>query len=88
MKYLKLTAEEKEIEEAFEKGKFVPVKNQSAVKKLLQRAAVYTLGKTKNVNLRLSGKTVLKLKAKAVEEGLPYQTLAASVLHRFAMGVL
>jgi len=42
------------------------------------------LGKTKNINIRLSHKDLLKLKSRAVASGIPYQTLVASVLHRFA----
>lgn len=51
---------------------------------MLQEAARNTLNKTKNINLRLSEKVVVKLKAKAAKEGIPYQTLASSVLHKFA----
>lgn len=88
MKYFDLTAEEKEIEKALEMGKLVPVKDEARVKRLLQKAAAYTLAKTKNLNIRLQQKTVLKLKAKAASQGLPYQTLAASILHRYATGNL
>jgi len=62
------------------------VPNLARFKKLLQKYADNTLEKTKNINLRLPQKTILKLKAKAVAEGIPYQTLASSVLHKFANG--
>ena len=85
MKYYELTKEEKQILEDFEKGAFVPVKNQRQEKKLYQKYAQNTLSKTRNINIRLSEKVLAKLKSKAVEEGIPYQTLASSVLHRFAL---
>ncbi|MCL4390271.1 MAG: CopG family antitoxin [Patescibacteria group bacterium] len=88
MKYYDLDEEEKELLEAYDKGEFQSVKNLAVEKKRLQKIARDTLAKIKNVNLRLSQKTLIKLRARAAEEGLPYQTLAASVLHRYAMGSL
>jgi len=84
MKYFELDKEEKELLEEFEKGEWIPVKNQAKAKKEAMEAARNTLNKTKNINLRLSERVVAKLKAKAAEEGIPYQTLASSILHRFA----
>ena len=83
MKIYQLDPEEEEILKAFEEGKLVRVKNFDKEKKMLKEAARNTLHKTKNINLRLSEKVIHKLKAKAAEEGLPYQTLASSVLHKF-----
>lgn len=82
MKLYQLDPEEEEILKAFEEGKLVRVKDFDKEKKMLQEAARNTLNKTRNINLRLSERDLQKLKAKAVREGLPYQTLAASVLHR------
>lgn len=84
MKYFELDKEEKELLEEFERGEWVPVKNQVKAKKEAMEAARNTLNKTRNINLRLSERDLQKLKAKAVKEGLPYQTLASSVLHRIA----
>ena len=84
MKYYDLDEEEKEIEKAFEEGKLKRVKNFAAEKKRLEQAAKATLAKNKNMNIRVTLKTLLKLKAKAIEQGLPYQTLASSILHRYA----
>ncbi|MBI2596431.1 hypothetical protein HYW46_06920 [Candidatus Daviesbacteria bacterium] len=82
MKFYQLDPEEEEILKAFEEGKLVRVKNFARVKKELMTAAKNTLNKTKNINIRLSEKDLYKLKTKAAEEGLPYQTYAASVLHK------
>ncbi len=88
MKYYDLDEEERQLLEAYDKGEFKRVKNFAAEKRRLQKIAKYTLAKTKNVNLRVSQRTLIKLKAKAAEQGLPYQTLAASILHRYATGNL
>lgn len=84
MKMYQLDPEEEEILKAFEEGKLVRVKNFNKEKKLLEEAARNTLNKTRNINLRLSERVVARLKAKAAKEGIPYQTLASSVLHKFA----
>ncbi|NCN82345.1 MAG: antitoxin [Candidatus Pacebacteria bacterium] len=81
---LQLDPEEQAIEDALERGEYVSVKNLAEEKKKLAQVAKNTLGKAKNINIRVSEKTVLKLKAIAIQEGLPYQTLASSVLHKFA----
>lgn len=84
-KNLKLDAEEREIERGIEAGEWEAV---PLLKKEIERYrsyAKFTLEKTKNINLRLSAATVHALKTKAISEGMPYQTLAASVLHKYAM---
>lgn len=86
MKYYELTPEELKLLEEIEKGNFVRVKNFKKEKEKLVAAAKNTLNKTKNINIRLSEKVLARLKARAAEEGIPYQTLASSVLHRFANG--
>lgn len=82
MKYFVLDQEEQEILEAYEKGELVPVKDQEKVKKELMEAAKNTFKKTKNINIRLTERDLHKLKVKAMEEGIPYQTLASSILHK------
>lgn len=84
MKYFNLDNEEKELLEEFERGEWKRVKNFKQAKKRAEMAAKYTLSKIKNINIRLSLQDVQRLKAKAAEHGLPYQTLAATVLHNFA----
>ncbi len=84
MKYIILDKEEEQIVKDFEEGKLVRTKDFEKQKQLFQEYARNTLNKTKNINIRLSEKDLQKLKRKAMEEGLPYQTLASSVLHKFA----
>lgn len=83
MKYFEPDQEEKEIIEAFRKGKLVRVKNPKKERQEAVLAAKNTLDKIKNINLRVTAKTYFRLKTKAIEEGMPYQTLASSVLHKY-----
>ncbi len=84
MKYYELSKEEKELLKRIEKGEFVRVKDFEAEKRKAILAAKNTLNKLKNINLRLSERVIARLKAKAAEEGIPYQTLASSILHKYA----
>ena len=82
MKYFELDEEEKQLLSEIERGEWVPVKNQAKARKEAMEAARNTLKKTKNINIRLTERDLHKLKVKAMEEGIPYQTLAASILHK------
>ncbi len=73
-----------EIETALETGKIQTNPNLAAERKRLQQIARHTLNKTRNINIRLSERDLHRLKAKASEEGIPYQTLASSILHKAA----
>ena len=81
-KYYELDPEEEEILKAFEEGKLVRSKDFESRKKILEQAARNTLNKTRNINIRLSERDLARLKRKAAEEGIPYQTLASSILHK------
>lgn len=82
MKYYELDDEEKELLAEIERGEWKPVKNFAKRKKELAQIAKNTFNKTRNINIRLSERDLFKLKAKAIREGIPYQTLAASLIHR------
>lgn len=77
-----LDPEEEELLESVERGEWVSVPNFEQRKKELQQIARNTLNKTRNINIRLSERDLHKLKVKAAEQGIPYQTLAASILHQ------
>ena len=83
MKYFELTKEEERLLAEFESGKFTGTLDNKR-RKLLEKIAKNTLNKTTNINIRLSEKVLALLKAKAIEKGLPYQTLVSSVLHQYA----
>lgn len=86
MNYYELEKEEKReleaIENAIENGEIKNVTNFEKRKKELQQIAKSTFNKTRNINIRLSEKDLYRLKTKAMEEGIPYQTLASSILHK------
>jgi predicted DNA binding CopG/RHH family protein len=84
----KLTKEEKEILDSFEKDKWVPVTNLTKRKKELMAYARNTLRKDKRLNIRISERDLLELQKKAVNEGLPYQTYVSSIIHKFINGNL
>lgn len=84
----KLTKEEKEILDSFEKDEWVPVTNLTKRKKELMAYARNTLRKDKRLNIRISERDLLELQRKAVIEGLPYQTYVSSIIHKFINGVL
>ncbi len=81
-KDLKFDKEEKEILNAIEKDElvFAPVSKQEI--KDLKLIAQNTFAKTKSINIRISQRDLLRLKAHAAREGLPYQTLISSILHK------
>lgn len=83
MKDYQLDEEEKKILKAFENGDLVPVKNFAKEKKRYEKYARTFLLKNKNINIRISLQDLLKLKSKAMEEGIPYQTLVSSILHKY-----
>ena len=83
MKYNELDKEEQKLLAEVERGECISVKNLAKAKRDAREAARNTLNKTKNINIRLSEKVVIKLKAKAAADGIPYQTLASSILHKF-----
>jgi len=82
VKYFELDKEEKELLAELERGEWVPVKDQAKARREAMQIARNTLAKTRNINIRLSERDLFKLKAKAIREGIPYQTLAASLIHR------
>jgi predicted DNA binding CopG/RHH family protein len=84
----KLTKEEQEIVQGFEKGEWVPVADLSKRKKELMQYARNTLKKDKRLNIRISERDLIELQRKAIREGLPYQTYVASILHKFINGQL
>ncbi len=84
MKYYELTNDEEKLLKEVESGEWVSVKDFKGLNKKYILAAKNTLNKTKNINIRLSEKVVSRLKTKAAEEGIPYQTLASSILHKYA----
>jgi len=78
--------EEKELLESYENDEWVPVKDLDKKKVEYQLIARNTALKNRRINVRLSEKDLSNLKAKSLEEGLPYQTLVASIIHKYVAG--
>jgi len=87
MSKLKLSKEEKEILKDFEAGEFKSVLT-SKRKKALQTIAEDTFKKDKRINIRISSRDLESLQRRALEEGIPYQTLVSSILHKYVSGGL
>ena len=83
---IKLNPEEKEILQAFESGKLMPAKNRARELARHRKAAEATFTKDSRINIRISSKDLRALQKRALAEGLPYQTLVASVLHKYVEG--
>jgi predicted DNA binding CopG/RHH family protein len=79
---------EQEILASFERGEWKPVRNQKREIARFRKAAGATLLKNRRVNIRISSRDLEGLQARAAEEGVPYQTLMSSVLHKFVSGRL
>ena len=88
MKELNLNEEETSLLDSLESGEWNSVNNLKEEISSHQEIARNTLKKDKRVNLRMSSKDLEAIKTFAVEEGLPYQTLMSSVLHKFITGRL
>ena len=81
-----LDPEEKEILEAFDGGNLKSVKNLSRELARHRKVAQATFTKDSRINIRISSKDLRALQKRALAEGMPYQTLVSSVLHKFVEG--
>lgn len=84
----KMNRYEKKILSAYEQGDLGSVVTSEASLRRYREYARATLTKNRRVNIRLSTLDLADIQARAAEEGIPYQTLMASVLHKFATGRL
>lgn len=84
----RLEKEEQAVLDAIESGRWELVKPQRAELEHYVRIAKNTFRKDQRMNIRISKTDMNRLKAKAAEEGMPYQTLVASILHKYVSGGL
>ena len=82
------TKEDKELIESIENGEWKSIENLEEMKKKLILAASETAIKDYRINVRISKRDVEALKTRALEEGIPYQTLVTSILHKYVTGKL
>jgi len=84
----KLHSEEKEILKAFESGHLKRIQKVSEELARHREVAAATFKKDARINIRLSSRDLRALQALALKEGIPYQTLVSSVLHKYVDGQL
>jgi predicted DNA binding CopG/RHH family protein len=83
----KLNSEEQELLNALEEGEYESVLTDDR-KRELESAAAHTFKRDKRLNIRLSSRDMIAIQAKAAKEGVSYQTLAASIIHKYISGSL
>lgn len=83
-----LDQEEKDLMESIEREEWRSVKNIKIEKEKAIAAARNTLKKDKRINLRFTQKDYRQIQIKAIEEGIPYQTLISSIVHKYLNGSL
>jgi predicted DNA binding CopG/RHH family protein len=88
MTKLKLDQDELELLALYEQDEWKSAKNVKEQKEMYRAYARATFKKDKRVNIRISSKDLINLQKRAIREGVPYQTLIASVLHKYASGGL
>ncbi len=87
MSKVKLDKDEKRLLEAYESGEFKSVLTP-AREKQIQEAATNTFKKDKRINIRISSRDLDAIQKRALVEGIPYQTLVSSILHKYVSGSL
>lgn len=88
MKKILFDEEEKDILESYERGEWRPIKNPKAETKKLREYARNTLQKDKRINIRMSSKDLDQVQVIAAQEGIPYQTMISSIIHKYVSGYL
>ena len=88
MNTMKLDIEEQDILESFDRGEWKTVTGVIQERKKLQDAAKKTLRKDARINIRMSSKDLSDVQVFAAQEGIPYQTLISSIIHKFVSGRL
>jgi predicted DNA binding CopG/RHH family protein len=75
---------EKDLINQINNKQFIPVKNMDFEIEKMQSCAIHTITKKKAINIRLLESDVKKIKVLAISEGIPYQTLISSIVHKYA----
>lgn len=84
----KLDRREKDLLESVDRGEWRSISGLKSERKRYQQYAEATFKKDRRVNIRISGKVLEAIQTRALEEGVPYQTLIASLLHKYVSGRL
>lgn len=86
MKYF--NKDEKELMKSIKNEKWISVDNLEDEVRKAREVAYATVAKSERMNIRLSPNDLKRLKVKAMEEGMPYQTLVSSIIHKYVTGRL
>ena len=81
-----LNKDEQDILDSFEKGEWKSVENLDKKIATYSKYAKNTLKKEKRINIRLNEKDLESIQNIAVDEGIPYQTLISSLIHKYVTG--
>jgi len=84
----RLSAEEQRLVDSYDSGEWKPIKSKASEIQRYQDIAQATFRKDRRVSIRISSKDLKDIRKKALEEGMPYQTLMSSVLHKYVSGTL
>jgi predicted DNA binding CopG/RHH family protein len=85
---MKLDNDEKEIAHSVERGQWRSVPGLKRERNRYAGYAKAAFRKDRRLNIRISSKDLEAIQKRAIEEGLPYQTLISSLLHKYAAGRL
>ncbi len=83
---MNMTKEEKDLLDSVERGEWKRISNFQRESARYRNSARAALRKDKRVNIRMAERDLLRFKKTAMQEGLPYQTLISSVLHKYING--
>jgi predicted DNA binding CopG/RHH family protein len=82
-----LNKDEMELAKSLENEKWISDLTKKE-KKQYEEYARYSLSKRKRINIRMSERDLKKIQAKAIEEGIPYQSLISMLIHKYNEGKL
>ena len=87
MSKVRLSKQEKELLDSVESGDFESALTK-ARREELEAVAANTFKKDKRINIRISNRDLIAVQSRASEEGIPYQTLVSSIIHKYISGSL
>lgn len=84
----KTSKEEKKLLQSVDRGEWKPARRLKTEARRYSAYARETIQKNKRINIRISSKDLEGVQKKAMEEGLPYQTLISSIIHKYVSNTL
>ncbi|MCH7939552.1 MAG: antitoxin [Candidatus Marinimicrobia bacterium] len=88
MSKIKLDPEEQQLLDSYEDEEWVPIRDQGGVRARFAAVAAASHRKDQRINIRLTARDLDQIRVRALEEGIPYQTLIGSILHKYVTGRL